>query len=572
MAPVMRYFALACDYDGTIATHGRVEDATIAAIERLRASGRMRLLVTGRELEDLKRVFPPVHLFDQIVAENGALVYEPSTHEVQLLAEPPPDAFVQELKRRGVAPLSVGEVIVATWEPNDHVVLQVIHDMGLELQVTFNKGAVMVLPSGVNKATGLRRALEALRLSPHNTVGVGDAENDHAFLAACECAVAVENALESVKARVDFVTAADHGAGVVELIDRMIASDLAELNRRLTRHDLVIGHTETGTDVRLAPHQGVLLIAGPSTGGKTTVTTALLERLCDAAYQFCVVDPEGDYDEFPGAIPLRGSDGRALVEEALRVLNRPSENVVVSLLDLRLDERPPFLQSLLPRLLELRGATGRPHWIIIDEAHHLLPSSWRPSEPIVPAQLDRVALVTVYPEHVAPSALNIVDTVIVVGREPQATLDAFVSGRDDAAVRLPPHQEDPTLSWLVRVGAPPLRFRSFEPAADRRRHQRKYAEGELSEARSFYFRGPEGRLNLRAQNLELFAQLADGVDDETWQYHLRRHDVSRWFRTIIKDESLAGEADDVEARHDLSANESRSRIRAAIQRRYTTPA
>ncbi|HZA36524.1 MAG TPA: hypothetical protein VE505_16420, partial [Vicinamibacterales bacterium] len=218
------------------------------------------------------------------------------------------------------------------------------------------------------------------------------------------------------------------------------------------------------------------------------------------------------------------------------------------------------------------GATGRPHWIIIDEAHHLLPSSWRPSEPIVPAQLDRVALVTVYPEHVAPSALSIVDTVIVVGREPQATLDAFVSGRDDAAVRLPPHQEDPTLSWLVRAGAPPLRFRSFEPAVDRRRHQRKYAEGELSEARSFYFRGPEGRLNLRAQNLELFAQLADGVDDETWQYHLRRHDVSRWFRTIIKDESLAGEADDVEARHDLSANESRSRIRAAIQRRYTTPA
>jgi hypothetical protein len=151
-------------------------------------------------------------------------------------------------------------------------------------------------------------------------------------------------------------------------------------------------------------------------------------------------------------------------------------------------------------------------------------------------------------------------------------LDAFVGARDDVAVRLPPHQEDATLSWLVRVGAPPLRFRSFEPAADRRRHQRKYAEGELSEARSFYFRGPQGRLNLRAQNLERFTQVADGVDDETWQYHLRRHDVSRWFRTTIKDESLAAEADDVEARDDLSPNDSRSRIRAAIQRRYTTPA
>jgi hypothetical protein len=463
-------------------------------------------------------------------------------------------------------------VIVATWEPHDPIVLQVIHDMGLELQVTFNKGAVMVLPSGVNKATGLRRALETLKLSPHNTVGVGDAENDHAFLAACECAVAVANALDSVKARVDFVTAADHGAGVVQLIDDIIATDLAELNRRLTRHDLVIGQVGTGADVRLTPHEGVLLIAGPSGGGKTRVTTALLERLCDAAYQFCVVDPEGDYHEFPGAIALQGSDPRALVEEALRVLDRPSENVVVSLLGLRLEERPPFLQLLLPRLLELRGATGRPHWIVIDEAHHLLPSSWRPSEASVPAELDRLALVTVHPEHVAPSALELVDRLIVVGREPQATLDAFAGGHHTAPVRLPPHEEDSTLSWFVRAGAPPLRFRGFEPAADRRRHQRKYAEGTLSAGRSFYFRGPDGRLNLRAQNLEVFMQLADGVDDETWQYHLRRHDVSNWFRDVIRDDSLAADAVGVEARKDLSADDSRSRIRAAIQRRYTSPA
>jgi hydroxymethylpyrimidine pyrophosphatase-like HAD family hydrolase len=572
MTQVMRYFALACDYDGTIASHGRVDSATLSAIGRLRASGRKLLLVTGRELDDLMRVFPHVHLFDRIVAENGAVVYEPGTRDVQPLAEAPPVEFVRELERRGVTPLSVGRVIVATWEPHDAIALQVIHEMGLELQVTFNKGAVMLLPSGVNKATGLRRALEALKLSPHNVVGVGDAENDLAFLAACECAVAVANALDSVKARADFVTTSDHGAGVVQLIEQMIVSDLAELNPRLTRRDLVIGQAETGTDVRLPPHEGVLLIAGPSGGGKTTVTTALLERLCDTAYQFCVIDPEGDYHEFPGAIALRGSDTRALVDETLRVLDRPSENVVVSLLGLRLEERPSILPLLLPRLLELRGATGRPHWIIIDEAHHLLQTSWRPSEAILPTQLNRIALVTVHPEHVAPSALSLVDTLIVVGREPQATLDAFARGHRDRAVRLPSHREDATLSWLVRVDAPPLRFRSFEPAADRRRHERKYAEGELSEARSFYFRGPQGRLNLRAQNLERFTQVADGVDDETWQYHLRRHDVSRWFRTTIKDESLAAEADDVEARDDLSPNDSRSRIRAAIQRRYTTPA
>jgi hydroxymethylpyrimidine pyrophosphatase-like HAD family hydrolase len=568
----VRYFALVCDYDGTIASDGQVDDPTRQALERLRASGRKLLLVTGRELDDLMAAFPHVHLFDRIVAENGALVYEPATRETEPLADAPPEEFVQELARRGVAPLSVGRVIVATWKPNDSIVLQVIRDMGLELQVIFNKGAVMVLPSGVNKATGLRRALERLKLSAHNIVGVGDAENDHAFLATCECSVAVANALDSIKARADFITAGDHGAGVTEVIDRLIASDLAELNARLTRRHVVIGQTQSGADVQLAPHESVVLIAGPSGSGKTTVTTTFLEQLCNAGYQFCVFDPEGDYHEFPGAIALRGNDARALVDEALSVLDRPAENVVVSLLDLRLEDRPAFLQLLLPRLLELRATTARPHWIVLDEAHHLLPASWRPSDSIVPAQLNTMALVTVHPDHVAPSVLRLADTLIVVGREPQATVDAFARGRGEEAVRLAEHEEEQMPAWLVRVGSSPVRFRVSEPEVDRRRHQRKYSEGELGEDISFYFRGPEGRLNLRAQNLELFMQLADGVDDETWQFHLQRHDVSEWFRTVIKDESLAAEAADVEARGDMSPDESRARIREAIQRRYTTSA
>jgi hypothetical protein len=246
--------------------------------------------------------------------------------------------------------------------------------------------------------------------------------------------------------------------------------------------------------------------------------------------------------------------------------------VVVTLLDLRLEDRPAFLQLLLPRLLELRAATARPHWIVLDEAHHLLPSSWRPSDSIVPARLHTIALVTVHPDHVVPTVLRLVDTLIIVGPEPQATLNAFARGRGEESVRLPPHEEDRKLAWLVPIGSPPVRFRVSEPTVDRRRHQRKYSEGELGEDISFYFRGPDGRLNLRAQNLERFMQLADGVDDDTWQFHLQRHDVSGWFRTVIKDEALAAEAADVEAQRDLPPIESRARIRVAIQRRYTTSA
>jgi hydroxymethylpyrimidine pyrophosphatase-like HAD family hydrolase len=228
----MRWLALACDYDGTIALNGRVDNSTVEALERLRASGRRLLLVTGREIGDLLRVFPQVRLFDSVVAENGALMYEPATGGLAALADAPPPDFVRELERRGVAPLSVGHVIVATRQPNDLIVSRVIRDMGLELQIIFNKGAVMVLPSGVNKATGLRRALDALKLSSHDTVGIGDAENDRVFLAACACAVAVSNALDSVRAAADFVTAADHGAGVVELVERILASDLADVQSR----------------------------------------------------------------------------------------------------------------------------------------------------------------------------------------------------------------------------------------------------------------------------------------------------------------------------------------------------
>jgi HAD superfamily hydrolase (TIGR01484 family) len=568
----MRYFALACDYDGTLAEHGHVTDATVAALERLRGSGRKLLLVSGRQLDDLSAIFPQIHLFDAVVAENGAVLYDAVTRDAQSLVNPPPEELVQELRRRGVDPLSTGRAIVATWEPHEQTVLQTIHDLNLELQVIFNKGAVMVLPTGINKASGLVRGLEQLKLSVRNAVGIGDAENDQTFLAMCECAVAVNNALDSVKSRVDWVTHGDHGAGVVELIDRLIDSDLKELSPVLKRRRVLIGHADDATDVYLESYDGNVLVAGPSGSGKTTVTTTLLERLMAEDVQCCVIDPEGDYDELPRAIALRSSDTRALADDVMNVLEHPAQSAVVNLMDLRLADQPLFLQRLLPRLLELRTTMGRPHWVVVDEAHHLLPASWQATEALLSALAHNTVLVTVHPDHVARAALNVVQTAIIVGREPQATADAFARGSGKTISRLPLHKEDANHIWLVREGASPLTFRPIQPTADRQRHRRKYAEGELGEDRSFYFRGPESRLNLRAQNLDLFKQIADGVDDATWEFHLRRHDISGWFRDVIKDDALAKEAAAIEDAHDLSPADSRVRIRKAIERRYTAPA
>jgi hydroxymethylpyrimidine pyrophosphatase-like HAD family hydrolase len=227
LTPGMRFEALATDYDGTLACHGQVAPPTIAALERLRASNRRAFLVTGREIEELKGIFPRLDLFEAVVAENGGLLYNPSNGELKALHEPPSREFLAELRARGVTPLAVGHVLVATREPNEAVVLEVIKELGLELKIVFNKGAVMVLPSGVNKATGLAAALKATGLSPETCVGVGDAENDHAFIEYCGYGVAVQNALDSLKARADYVTAQPDGAGVTELIELLLADKLA---------------------------------------------------------------------------------------------------------------------------------------------------------------------------------------------------------------------------------------------------------------------------------------------------------------------------------------------------------
>jgi HAD superfamily hydrolase (TIGR01484 family) len=232
----MRYHALATDYDGTLALRGCVDGPTLAALARLLASGRKLILVTGRELDELVGIFPQLHLFAWVVAENGAVLYCPATKQVKFLSARPPDAFINALKERGVAPLSVGRVIVATWQPQQTTVLDVIRELGLDLQVIFNKDAVMVLPAGVNKAFGLKAALAELGLSEHEVVGVGDAENDHDFMSLCARAVAVANALPATKEHADFVTAGDHGAGVAELIDMLVDTDLAGLAERRGRH------------------------------------------------------------------------------------------------------------------------------------------------------------------------------------------------------------------------------------------------------------------------------------------------------------------------------------------------
>ena len=552
----VRYLALATDYDGTLAEQGTVRPQSIAAVERLRKSGRRAVLVTGREFQDLQTVFDRFDLFDLVVAENGALLYRPQTREEVMLAEPPPPQLAERLRERGATPVGVGRVIVATREPHEIAAVEAVRELGLEWQVIFNKGAVMLLPSGVNKQTGLATALSELGLSMRNTVAVGDAENDHAMLAASECGVAVANALDVLKDRADLVTRGARGAGVEELIGRILEDDLRSVV--VARHALLLGNRRDGTATHIAPAGRRLLIAGPSGSGKTTAATGFIERLMCAGYQCCIVDPEGDYEGFEGVVSIGTSERPPTVGEVVDLLAKPTVHVGVSLVAVPLHDRPSFFAALLPRLQEMRTRTGRPHWIVIDEAHHLFPASWQPAPLTLPRDLGGVLMITVHPEQVSSAMLEAVDMALAVGKKPERTLRPF--GRMEA-VEL---RDGEVLAWS-KGQAEPLRL--VPGKAQLRRHRRKYAAGNLA-GEAFVFRGPQGKLKLRAQNLGIFLQMAEGVDDETWMHHLGQRDYSKWFRTVIKDDGLAADAEQIEGNGGL---ESRKRIRDAIEKRYTLP-
>ena len=571
----MRYLVLATDYDGTLASHGNVSADVIESLKSVCSSGRKLVLITGRHLPDLMSAFPQFEIFDLIVAENGALLYRPKTKEEKLLCNPPDVRFTKRLQELGVN-VSVGRAIVSTWEPHQDAVLQAIRELGLDMQVIFNKGAVMVLPAGINKATGLDAALKEFALSSHNVVGVGDAENDHSFLAKCECSVAVANALDSIKENSDVVTTSNHGAGVKELIEQLIENDLQRYDARLKRHAIPLGILGDGseTPVTVNAYRNSVLVAGPSASGKSTAVSGILESLAEHRYQFCLLDPEGDFENFAGALTLGGTNERPDPRTVLRALDSPDQSVVVNLLGVPFADRPEFCAALLSQLQELRSRTARPHWLIFDEAHHLLPAEWSQASGNIPQALENILLITVHPDHVSPAILKDVDVLMVTGKSPLETLEAFarvvqIEAPTGENIDL---EKGEALIWFAHENKAPIRVRTIPGAAERRRHLRKYAEGEMGPELSFYFRGPESKLNLRANNLNAFVQLADGIDDETWMHHLKRGEYTRWFKEVIKDDDLAQVAAESEEDDAVSPEESRKRIKQAIEKRYTAPA
>jgi hypothetical protein len=362
-------------------------------------------------------------------------------------------------------------------------------------------------------------------------------------------------------------TTGERGAGVAELIDRWL-EDPGATFAEIRRHDLYLGESRAnGTAVTLPSDKGAVLITGSSGVGKTTLTHLLVERIAEGGYQFCVVDPEGDYDNLEGVAHLGDADATPRPEDVLSVLATPDASVVVKLLGLDVPERPAYFGKLLGQISGLRATTGRPHWLILDETHHLSPSTQDVQHNALSNELSSAVFITTNPHHLSPSALAGVRTVITVGPAAPQVLEDFCRAVQMDVPQTPSELEDDTvLVWDRFSDVPPQPVAVGKAKRMHQRHTRKYAEGQLGEDKSFYFRGAAGALNLRAFNLATFLQLAQGVDDDTWLFHLRRGDYAHWFRDSIKDEQLAAEAQAAQATPDPVG--SRAEIAAAIKRRY----
>ena len=563
----MYFRALAADYDGTLALHGAVDERTIRALQRLRQAGRRIILVTGREMQELRHVMPDLTLFDRVVAENGGVLYDPAAGLEQALGPGPPPALVQTLMERGVEPLSVGRTVLATWQPHGPAVLSAIAELGLDHQIILNKGAVMVLPAGVNKATGLAAALRQLGLSAINVVAVGDAENDLAFLSTSGCSAAVANALPSVKAACDLVMAKDHGAGIVELVERMLRDDAALVPRE--RRGVSLGIDIAGEPAWLTPQES-LLIAGGSGSGKSRFASLLTERMLDQGFAVCILDSEGEYETLEGAVAIGDETRPGSVVEAVRLIAQ-GINVVLGTVAIDLDARRRLFERLVPRLLALRKSRGRPHWLVVDEAHHYLPSGMASTDGAIARGQGGLVLATVDPDWLARPVVDAVDHVLAFGSAAEDVLARCAGASIAPRADVPTLGPDQALLWS-RATPEALRIlRIAAPRRAHRRHQGKYAVGDVGEAHSFYFAwSPDGRLH-RACNLTEFIAKAASVPDVVWKRHLRAGDFAAWFLHVIRDEELCRLAREVAHDRGISARDGRHRIEAAIRARYAIP-
>ena len=556
----MRLTALALDYDGTIADEGVLSPEMRAAIAETRAAGIKVILVTGRILGDLRRLVGDLRFVDAVVAENGAVLAFPETGVSRLLAEPPPAHFREALDRRGIR-FQAGECVVEASADAASTLLQVIRELELPLVIVFNRGRVMVLPQAVSKATGLHEALYTQRLSLHNALAIGDAENDHEMLKACEVGAAVAWGSGWLKAVADGVVEGTGPSDVAAYI-RRVTQGARLPSPRPGRRQLLLGSTLDGSLLHLSLRGRNFLIGGDPRSGKSWVAGLLAEQLIQARYSVCILDPEGDYrslEALPGVRILGGEDPPPKPHELIAALRYPDVSVVVDLSRVPHAEKFDYMRSALPSLASLRRRTGLPHRIVVDEAHYFLHGA--DATGLLDLELAGYTLISYRLSGLDPSVLRASDFVIVTRESDPREIDqlhglfnGFARGADTeewqaVLTNLGPGEA----ALLPTTGELAGELRRIRLAPRRTlhvRHRTKYLDVPVPEGKAFVFVGPEST-PARIRTLQELTTILGSASPSLLEGHLRRGDFSRWISDVFGDRVLASRIANVEERYRL---------------------
>lgn len=553
----MKFGVLALDYDGTIARDGVLDPSVRAAIAEVRARGIAVVIVTGRILAELEQVAGDLHFVDAVVAENGAVLWFANGHTRQI-AYSTSTQFLRELGRRGLQ-YKAGQCVVeldATAAPE---VLAIIRQLELPLVLLFNRGRLMVLPQAVSKGAGLREALATLRMSTHNAIAIGDAENDHDLLASCELGVAVSWGSLLLQESADEILHGDGPATVAGYI-RGAAENLRLPPEKIGQHRLTLGTAEDGHELTLAVRGLNTLISGEPRSGKSWVAGLMCEQLILQGYSVCMIDPEGDYrtlETLPGVVVFGGEDPPPELPDLARVLRHPDMSVVIDLSHASYAEKMNYLKSLLPMLAAIRRSTGLPHRIVIDEAHYFL------HEPgvgeLLDLSLEAYTLITYRLADLPITLRNALECVIVkrtTSWQEQEALNEMVRARSgcgtvtanlaslqlDEAVLLPGMQES---------GGKCVKFKLLPRLTSHVRHKAKYLDMQLLVDQGFWFADGAAAEAGPARSLKEFLERLPGIPHAVLAAHAYRGDFSRWIADVFHDHALASEIRKMEQRFRL---------------------
>jgi hydroxymethylpyrimidine pyrophosphatase-like HAD family hydrolase len=575
----MKLKTIALDYDGTIADEGRLNPDVRKAIARAREHGILVLIVTGRILGELRAVAGELTFVDAVVAENGAVIAFPASGRSTVLHSPPSRQFLDSLAGRGV-PFTTGEVVVEAEAIHAPAVLEVIRQLEQPLSLLFNRSRMMILPQAISKATGCAAALDALRLSAHNVLAIGDAENDYELLRMAEFGVAVQWGSEGLKAVADEVLDGTGPAAVAGYLDAQVTRAAAGRGLRVRRQQrrLVLGTTTDGEDISLEVTGRNVVISGDPRSGKSWVAGLLCEQLILYGYSVFVVDPEGDYstlEALPRVSVLGGDDPPPKPHDLLRLLRHPDRSIVLDLSRLTHSEKCDYLRETLPQIALIRQRNGLPHRVLVDEAHYFF------REGVLAGLFDHdsggCTATTYQTAHLHPDLLHAADVVLVTrATDPQeiATLAEAVGASAeveqcsqilaDLAV-----DEVALLPNAAEAHGRIRRIRLVERLTPHVRHRSKYLDVPVADHHAFAFCHNGCASEQVARTLNEFVDIVATAAPQSLAIHLQRGDFSRWIVEVFGDRQLATTIRRLEDNHRLARiSDINDAIAVAVRERY----